>query len=77
MDYANNYALRYASPLLNGYAAVCRDGKWGVLDSTGKEYIPCEYEYAAWNGHVLWLKQNGEWRASASPVCPRIGQTRR
>ena len=71
MDYANNYALRYASPLLNGYAAVCRDGKWGVLDSTGKEYIPCEYEYAAWNGHVLWLKQNGEWQSQRIPGVPK------
>ena len=70
VDYANNYALRYASPLLYGYAAVCRDGKWGVLDSTGKEYIPCEYEYAAWNGHVLWLKQNGEWQSQTLPGVP-------
>ena len=70
VDYANNYALRYASPLLYGYAAVCRDGKWGVLDSTGKEYIPCEYEYAAWNGHVLWLKQNGEWQSQTLPDVP-------
>ena len=57
MDYANNYALRYASPLLNGYAAVCRDGKWGVISSARNEYIPCEYEYAAWNGHtkmIIW-----------------------
>ena len=71
IDYANNYALRYASPLLNCYAAVCRDGKWGVIDSTGKEYIPCEYEYAAWNGHVLWLKQNGEWQSQRIPGVPK------
>ena len=71
VDYANNYALRYASPLLNGYAAVCRDGKWGVIDSTGKEHIPCEYEYAAWNGHVLWLKQNGEWQSQRIPGVPK------
>ena len=25
----------------NGYAAVCRDGKWGYIDSTGTEVIPC------------------------------------
>ncbi len=25
----------------NGYAAVCRDGKWGYIDSTGNEVIPC------------------------------------
>ena len=71
MDYSDNMARRYASPLLNGYAAVCRDGKWGVLDSTGKEYIPCEYEYAAWNGHVLWLKQNGEWQSQTLPGVPK------
>lgn len=67
----NNNLPQYASPLLYGYAAVCRDGKWGVLDDTGAEYIPCEYEYAAWNGHVLWLKQNGEWRSQTLPGVPR------
>ncbi len=70
-DYANNYALRYASPLLYGYTAVCREGKWGVLDTTGAEYLPCEYEYAAWNGHVLWLKQNGEWQSQRIPGVPK------
>ena len=60
-----------AAPLLNGYAAVCRDGKWGVIDSTGKECIPCEYEYAAWNGHVLWLKQNGKWQSQRIPGVPK------
>ena len=70
-DYANNYALRYASPLLNGYAAVCRDGKWGVISSARNEYIPCEYEYAAWNGHVLWLKQNGKWQSQRIPGVPK------
>ena len=69
-DYNNN-APQFASPLLYGYAAVCRDGKWGVLDDTGTEYIPCEYEYAAWNGHVLWLKQNGEWQSQTLPSVPK------
>lgn len=71
MDYTDNMGRRYASPLLYGYAAVCRDGKWGVLDSTGAEYIPCEYEYAAWNGHILWLKQNGQWQSQTLPGVPK------
>lgn len=29
-----------SSPLLNGFAAVCRDGKFGLLDSTGQERVP-------------------------------------
>ena len=30
-----------AAPLLNGYAVVSRDGKFGLLDSTGAELVPC------------------------------------
>ena len=52
-------------------APVKLNGKWGVIDSTGKEYIPCEYEYAAWNGHVLWLKQNGKWQSQRIPGVPK------
>ena len=33
--------------------------------------IPCEYEYAAWNGHVLWLKQNGKWQSQRIPGVPK------
>lgn len=41
-----------------------------MLDTTGAEYVPCEYEYAAWNGHVLWLKQNGKWQSQTLPGVP-------
>ena len=30
----------------NGYAAVCRDGKWGFVDTEGKLVIDCAYEDA-------------------------------
>lgn len=29
-----------------GYAAVCKNGKWGYIDKTGQEVIPCKYERA-------------------------------
>ena len=29
-----------------GYAAVCKNGKWGYIDKTGREVIPCKYERA-------------------------------
>ncbi|MDR0650472.1 MAG: WG repeat-containing protein [Candidatus Peribacteria bacterium] len=27
-------------------AKVAKDEKWGYIDKTGKEIIPCEYDYA-------------------------------
>lgn len=29
-----------------GYAPVCKDGKWGYIDKTGREVIPCKYDWA-------------------------------
>lgn len=29
---------------IDGYAAVCVDGKWGYIDETGKEIVSCKYE---------------------------------
>lgn len=57
----------YASPLVNGYAAVCRDGQWGLLDATGAELVPCTYAGAAWDGGLLWLKQEDGWHAWTLP----------
>ena len=68
LDFYEDYTPKYASPLLNGYAAICRDGKWGVLDAAGKEYIPCDYAGAAWNGHILWLQKDVRLSASVSFV---------
>ena len=35
-----------------GLAAVCLNGKWGFIDKTGKEVIPCKYDNA-------WKFQDG------------------
>lgn len=57
----------FASPLLNGYAAVCRDGKYGLLDSQGQEFVPCQYGGAAWDGGALWLLQEDGWHQYTIP----------
>lgn len=57
----------YASPLLNGYAPVCREGRWGLLDSTGAEVLPCTYAGVAWDGGLLWLRQDDGWHAYTIP----------
>lgn len=59
-----------ASPLLNGYAAVCRDGKFGLLDSAGKEFVPCDYDGLAWDGNLGWLKLADGWHAFSVPSAP-------
>lgn len=57
----------YAASLQNGYAAVCRDGKWGLLDSTGTEVIPCEYPGVVWEGTTLWVKTEDGWHQAEWP----------
>lgn len=51
----------FAYCLDGGFAPVLRDGKWGVIDSTGTEVVPCEYEGAAPLSGGAWLKKDGIW----------------
>lgn len=67
-EYANPddpAAPQYAACLQNGYAAVCRDGQWGLLDSTGAEVVPCEHPGLAWDGTALWIKADEGWQRMA------------
>lgn len=57
----------YAACLRNGYAAVCRDGLWGLLDSSGAEVLPCENQGVAWEGTHLWVKSNDTWQEVSLP----------
>lgn len=63
------YDLRctFSPQASGGYAAVCRGGKWGVIDAGGQEIVPCAYGGAAnYRGNV-WLKESGGWRLYALP----------
>lgn len=51
----------YAYCLWNGTAPVCRDGKWGVIDGSGAEIVPCIYDGAAPYPGGAWLKSDGQW----------------
>jgi len=35
----------WVSNFNEGLAAVCKDDKWGYIDTTGKLVIPCQYDY--------------------------------
>ena len=62
-DGAKKYALAYGGRLVSasdfenagvftgGIAALCKNGKWGYVDSTGKQVIP--FEYDAVKGHDI------------------------
>ena len=56
-----------AAPLLNGYTVVCRDWKYGLLDSTGAEFIPCEYDGLVWDGGTAWVKLDDGWHEYTIP----------
>ena len=78
-DAANNFVYRpnhytdeplvfaRAAPLLSGYAVVSRDGKFGLLDSTGAELVPCVYGGLAWDGGTAWVKLADGWHEYTIP----------
>ena len=46
-----------------GLAGVCRDGKWGFIDTSGREVVPCKYD-AIDDFHEGMARVNvgGRWR---------------
>lgn len=47
---------------LNGYLTVCKNGKWGLIDTNGNEVLSCQFEdiSSVCDGKA-WAKQNGKW----------------
>ena len=56
-----------AAPLLNGYTVVSRDWKFGLLDSTGAELVPCVYDGLVWDGGTAWIRQADGWHEYSIP----------
>ena len=46
----------------NDYLAVCRNGKWGLIDVNGNEVVECCFDdiSSVYDGKA-WAKQNGKW----------------
>ena len=50
------------SDFYKGLARVKQDNKWGYIDKTGKEVIPCKYDVAIFFSEGLArIKLNGEY----------------
>ena len=49
--------------------AVCEEGKWGYLDASGREIIPCEYD-PFWGVAWEWSEETGEQQVAATGVWP-------
>ena len=67
ISFGSDVQYQRAAPLLSGYTVVSRGGKFGLLDSTGSECLPCSYDGLAWNGETLWEKQADGWHAYRIP----------
>ena len=41
-----------------------KDGKYGFIDTTGKEVVPCQYDDASWSFSegLARVKKDGKWR---------------
>lgn len=41
---SKNYQYDYVGDFNEGLASVRRDGKWGFIDTSGREVVPCRYD---------------------------------
>lgn len=37
--------FRNATPFANGYAAICQQGRWGIIDTLGRRLLPLHYTH--------------------------------
>ena len=53
---------RNADFFSNGLEKVCQNNKWGYIDRTGKEVIPCQYDEAKdFSENLAVVKKNGKY----------------
>lgn len=51
-----------ANDFCEGMASVCRDGKWGFIDTSGKEVVPCKYDCVdAFHEGMARVNIGGQW----------------
>ena len=46
------------------------DGRYGLLDSAGQEFVPCAYDGLAWDGRLGWIKLADGWHGFTVPSAP-------
>ena len=69
----NEYVIKAQYTWVNkferGFATVVKNGKLGVIDTTGKTIIPCSYdEVSNWSGYRIWKVRNGSHYGLVSAV---------
>lgn len=61
-QYENVTTNGFDSGFHRGFAKVKKNGKWGVIDTTGKVVIPCSYDYVSiqnGTGFRIWRVYSG------------------
>ena len=62
-----------ANGFCEGMASVCRDGKWGFIDTSGKEVVPCKYDCVnAFHEGMARVNIGGRWERSEVDGTPYI-----
>ncbi|MCK6691999.1 MAG: WG repeat-containing protein, partial [Thermoanaerobaculia bacterium] len=56
----------------DGMALVRKDTKWGLIDTTGREILPCQYQLRRCGYRLYLLEQNGRYGLFAPDYGVRI-----